>query len=184
MLKKLLLLSSIGLVSCTNLPKAADESVTATEEVTQTALTEPVPNAEEEEKLIGEGARKEITLKKTKIGPFKCEYEASFYTDNLQDTSFYVFIIFDNFKYDYIHDTAIRLFSVEDRKSPDLLEFADYIDSAKTTRGQDVTWKYIIRTYDFTNDISIQDGDGRYNYLTLSQATKMCAWIRSLGITK
>jgi hypothetical protein len=39
-MKKLFLLLSIGLVSCTNVPKTTDEYVTATEEVTLTAETE------------------------------------------------------------------------------------------------------------------------------------------------
>jgi len=185
MLKKVfLLLLSIAFVSCTNVPKATDESVTATEEITQTPLTEEIPPASPEDHLPDRGARKEITIKKATIGPFNCEYQGIVYTNEIEDTTFYVFMTFDNFKYQHISDIGIRSFSVEDRKSKELLEFADNIDSAKTTRGQNVTWKYMIRTYDFTKDITIEDKDGRYNYLTLNQATKMSAWIRSLGVTK
>jgi hypothetical protein len=182
-MKKLFLLLSIWLVSCTNLPKATDESVTATEEVTQTPLTEEIPPASEYE-VPDRGARKEVTIKKATIGPFNCEYQGIVYTNEPNDTTFYVFMTFDNVKYEHIHDIGIRSFSVQDGKSKELLEFADNIDSAKTTRGQNVTWKYLIKTYDFTKEISIDDKDGRYNYLTLNQATKMSAWIRSLGITK
>ena len=182
-MKKLLLLLSIGLVSCTNASKTTDKSVTGTEEITQTTLTEEIPPASENE-LLDKGARKEITIKKATIGPFNCEYQGIVYTNEIEDTLFYVFMTFDNFKYQHISDICIRSFSVENRKSKELLEFADNIDSAKTTRGQNVTWKYIIRTYDFTKDITIEDGDGGYNYLTLNQATRMSAWIRSLGITK
>jgi hypothetical protein len=183
-MKKLLLLLSIGLVSCTNVSKTTDEYATLTEEVTQTPLTEEIPPISIEDRVPDRGARKEVTIKKATIGPFNCEYQAIVYTNEIQDTTFYVFMTFDNVKYARIHDIGIKSFSVQDGKSKELLEFADNIDSAKTTRGQNVTWKYIIQTYDFTKDISIEDGDGKYNYLTLAQATKMSAWIRSLGVTK
>lgn len=183
MKKLLLVLASIALVSCTNANKSV-EYATPTEEISETTLTEEIPAVTPEDEIMNPGARKEITIKQTTIGPFNCKYQGIVYTNKPQDTSFSVFMTFDNFQYDYIHDIGIKYFSVENGKSPNLLEFADNLDSAKTTRGQNVTWKYIIRTYDFTKNISLSDGDGRYNYLTLAQATKMSAWIRSLGISK
>lgn len=183
MKKLLLVLASIALVSCTNANKSV-EYATSTEEIGETPLTEEIPAVTPEDEIMDQGARKEITIKKTTIGPFDCEYQGIVYTGKPQDTTFYVYLIFDNVKYQHIHDIAIRSFSVVDKKSEDLLEFADYLDSAKTTSGQNVTWKYIIQTYDFTKNISIEDKDGKYNYLTLAQATRMSAWIRSLGISK
>ena len=126
-----------------------------------TPLTEEIAPISEDD-IMNQGARKEVTIKKTTIGPFDCEYQGIVYTNKIQDTSFYVFMTFDNFKYQHIHDIGVRSFSVENRKSQDLLEFADNLDSAKTTRGQNVTWKYVIKTYDFTKDISIEDKDGKY----------------------
>lgn len=179
MKKLFLVLISVALVSCTNTSKS-EEYATSTEEVTTTAEVSAVTPDEDYDL----GARKEIIIRKTTIGPFDCEYQGIVYTGKPQDTTFYVYLIFDNFKYQSIHDIGVRSFSVIDKKSEDLLEFADYLDSAKTTRGQTVTWKYIIQTHDFTKDIMINDGDDRYNYLTLAQANKMTAWIRSLGISK
>ena len=88
-MKKLLLLLSVALVSCTNASKSA-EYATPTEEVTTTAEV----SVDIEDEALDPGARKEITIKKTIIGPFDCEYQAIVYTNNPQDTTFYVYLLF------------------------------------------------------------------------------------------
>jgi hypothetical protein len=177
-MKKLLLFVIVALFSCNNLNKSEEYS-TSPEEVTLTEETELTESV-----VPHSGPKKTITVKKTKIGPFDCMYQGIVYINQPEDTSFYIWIGYDNLKYQSIHDVHSRYFSVDDKKSLELKEFACYLDSARNTSGQDVSWNYLIHTYDFTKDISISDQEGAYNYLTVGQAGRMIAWINSLDINK
>jgi hypothetical protein len=181
MKKLILVLSSIALVSCTNTSKS-QEYATSTEEVTLTAeteITDPVDYS---------GPSETIYLSKKKIGAFSCQYEASVYLNNPKDTTFYIYVGYNNFKYNEIIDIHSSMFLIENKKSDDLKKFCDALKSAQTSIGRDVKWleehNTVVRTYDFTRDIYIGDFEDAYNYMTSAQATKFIEWVNALGINK
>jgi hypothetical protein len=181
-MKKLLLLLSIGLVSCTNASKTNGEYATPTEEVTLTAeteITEPVDYS---------GPTETVYLSKKKIGAFSCQYQGSVYLNNPKDTTFYIYVGYNNYKYNEIIDIHSSMFLIENKKSDDLKKFCDALKSAQTSIGKDVKWleehNTIVRTYDFTRDIYIGDFEDAYNYMTSAQANKFIEWVNAQGINK
>jgi len=177
----LLLLVSITLVSCNNTGQSS-EYATPTEEVTTTAETELI------EPIDYSGPCETVYLSKKRIGPFICEHQAIVYLNNPKDTIFYIYVGYNNFKYNEIIDIHSSMFRIENKKSDDLKKFCDALKSAQTSIGKDVKWleehNTIVRTYDFTRDIYIGDFEDAYNYMTSAQANKFIEWVSAQGINK
>jgi hypothetical protein len=181
MKKLLLVLASIALVSCTNTSKSV-EYATSTEEVTITAETELI------EPIDYSGPTETVYLSKKKIGAFSCQYQGSVYLNNPKDTTFYIYVGYNNYKYNELIDIHSSMFRIENKKSDDLKKFCDALKSAQTSIGKDVKWleehNTVVRTYDFTRNIYIGDFEDAYNYMTSAQATKFIEWVNALGINK
>jgi hypothetical protein len=183
MKKLFFLLLSIALASCNNANKTISEIITPTEEISETPLTELI-----EPVATNQGPTKTVYLSKKIIGPFTCQYQGIVQLNQIKDTTFYVYIGFNNFKYDNLTDIHSFMYLIEDKKSEKLQEFCKALSSAKTTLGQDVRWleknDCLVQTYDFRKDISLSDIEGGYNYMTSSQVDKFINWVNSIGINK
>ena len=132
---------------------------------------------------------KTVTISEKKIGPFWCKFTADVKLSNTSDSTYFMWIGFQNYKYQYISDIhSVGFIVYGGHTCGQLREFCNILNKAKETVGTEVMWEsnkqYTIQTYGFIRKVYIGDNEDAYNYMSPSQVDKFIAWIDSIGIDK
>ena len=118
---------------------------------------------------------KTVTLSQIRLGYTTLKKVQKINLDT-KDTSTFTYIAFKNEKYTYISDTEVIILK-------DLQQFRDDLEAAIPHIKSTVDWdrgQYLLRCYDFTNEIYFYSKKNKYVSLTKKQTIKIIDWIDKL----
>lgn len=130
------------------------------------------------------GQTKQNTLSEKKISELSCSYYQSIDIDK-NDTNNYIYLSFQNAKYQAITDIKSILFNRKYNKE-EIIEFINNLKTAQKEMGlkQNITWtknKYKISLYDFSNDLYLSENkyDG-YTKIKKHNVELLINWLESI----
>lgn len=122
--------------------------------------------------LIASNSFAQMTETK-KLASGAAGWKISMEIKNGTDTSVYFFYGYQNKAYDYITDIGSVFFTEE----KELIDFANSLKTLSTKEnGVQVQLRVssaTLKLYDFSNNIYIEDNNGKYTYVTKKQAIKL-----------
>jgi hypothetical protein len=122
--------------------------------------------------LIASNSFAQMTETK-KLASGAAGWKISMEIKNGTDTSVYFFYGYQNKAYDYITDIGSVFFTEEE----ELIDFANSLKTLSTKEnGVQVQLRVssaTLKLYDFSNNIYIEDNNGKYTYVTKKQAIKL-----------
>lgn len=127
---------------------------------------------------------KRIELSKEKIGNFNCSYFKSIDLEK-GDTLYYVFLGFQNMKYQSITDIKSLFFTTQEQISQFVKDLTQALPEMEN-KGSQMDWKrdlYTLHKYDFSKNLYVEEKKGLgYTVISKKQIEDLIKWFGTFQI--